>query len=57
MWSRLEFRDFLIENEAERDRYAALKTGLARQYSNDREGYTAAKDDFVARIMRLAGAS
>ena len=57
MWSRLNFRDFLIENEAERDRYAVLKTELASQYSNNREAYTAAKDDFVARIMRLAGGS
>lgn len=57
MWSRLKFRDYLRENAAERDNYAALKATLATKYSNDREEYTAAKTKFVARVMALAEAT
>jgi len=56
LWSRLKFRDYLIEHHAERDQYAALKTTLASQYRDDREAYTASKNDFVVCIMRLAEA-
>ena len=54
MWSRLKFRDYLRTHDDERDAYAGLKWDLAAKYSNDREAYTAAKSEFVARIMRLA---
>ena len=57
MWSRLKFRDYLRENDVERDNYAALKASLATEYGNDREAYTTAKTEFVARIMRLAEAT
>jgi GrpB-like predicted nucleotidyltransferase (UPF0157 family) len=56
MWSRLKFRDYLRENDVERDNYAALKASLAIEYGDDREAYTAAKTEFVTRIMRLAEA-
>ncbi len=55
MWSRLKFRDYLCDNEIERENYAALKRSLATQFDNDREAYTAAKNEFVERIMQLAG--
>lgn len=57
MWSRVKFRDYLIEHSAERDEYASLKRVLAAQYSDDREAYTESKGEFIAKIMRLAGAS
>jgi GrpB-like predicted nucleotidyltransferase (UPF0157 family) len=57
MWSRLKFRDYLRENAIERDNYAALKKSLAAEHGSDREAYTTAKAEFVARIMQLAKAT
>ncbi|MEM7020510.1 MAG: GrpB family protein [Pseudomonadota bacterium] len=54
MWSRLLFRDYLIEHAYEREAYANLKKGLASKFKDDREAYTRAKDNFVARIMQLS---
>ena len=52
MWSRLAFRDYLIKHEDERSAYAALKQELAAEHTHDRDAYTAAKGDFIARVMR-----
>jgi GrpB-like predicted nucleotidyltransferase (UPF0157 family) len=49
--SRLLFRDFLIKNPEWRDRYAALKLQLAKEFAQDREAYTDAKSDFVSLVM------
>ena len=54
MWARLKFRDYLINNPAERDAYGRLKRRLAKQYVEDREAYTEAKGEFISRIMKLA---
>lgn len=53
-WIRLAFRDYLRANPDAAAEYAALKTRLAAEYRTDREAYTEAKTDFVARIMALA---
>ncbi|MCP5060305.1 MAG: GrpB family protein [bacterium] len=47
----LLFRDFLRGDDAARDAYAAEKSTLAALYPTDREGYTAAKDEIVQRII------
>ncbi|MBE9032395.1 GrpB family protein [filamentous cyanobacterium LEGE 11480] len=53
MSDRLKFRDYLRQHPSERDAYACLKRSLASQFKFDREAYTAAKSEFVARIMNL----
>jgi GrpB-like predicted nucleotidyltransferase (UPF0157 family) len=51
-WARyLAFRDRLRADAELRDAYAALKRRLAEQYANNRAGYTAAKDGFVAPLL------
>lgn len=47
----LSFRDRLRASpEIARD-YAALKRALAVRFANDREAYTEAKGDFIARVL------
>ena len=49
----IAFRDYLrTHGEAARE-YEALKLSLLPRFRNDRDGYTAAKTDFVGRIMVL----
>jgi GrpB-like predicted nucleotidyltransferase (UPF0157 family) len=48
---RLRFRDALREDARLRDAYERLKRELAERLRDDREGYTAAKGDFVARVL------
>lgn len=56
----LYFRDWLIEHPDTAATYAALKLSLAGRYRYDRDGYTAAKSDFVRayteKAVRLYGA-
>ena len=47
--ARLRFRDRLRADPALAARYAALKHELAARHPDDREAYTDAKADFVAR--------
>ena len=54
LWNRLAFRDYLRVRLADADRYVALKRELAARYPNDREAYTAGKEDFVREIMQKA---
>lgn len=54
---RLRFRDALRESAALRADYAALKHELAARFRDDREAYTAAKGEFVARVLRGGGSS
>ncbi|WP_299323000.1 GrpB family protein [Parasphingopyxis sp.] len=56
MTDRLAFRDHLRAHPDEARRYADLKAELSRRHGDDREAYTRGKDDFVARILALAGA-
>jgi GrpB-like predicted nucleotidyltransferase (UPF0157 family) len=50
----LEFRNYLRDHPEVTREYAALKTKLAEQHSDDRLGYTDAKTEFVTRVLRAA---
>jgi GrpB-like predicted nucleotidyltransferase (UPF0157 family) len=50
----IHFRDYLREHPDAAAEYAALKKRLAERHSNDRLGYTDAKNEFVARSLRAA---
>lgn len=45
------FRDYLIQNPAEAQRYVNLKKELAEKFADNREPYTAAKEKFVQEIL------
>jgi GrpB-like predicted nucleotidyltransferase (UPF0157 family) len=51
----LVFRDALRADAALRDEYADLKDRLAAEHRRNRNAYTNAKADFVARVLRDAG--
>lgn len=51
---RLLFRDYLRDHPSTAREYALLKCGLAKQYQDDREAYTAAKAGFVAAVVEQA---
>jgi GrpB-like predicted nucleotidyltransferase (UPF0157 family) len=53
-WNELYFRDYLMEHKAIADAYGQLKLSLLDQYRNDRDGYTAAKTDFVNKYTKIA---
>jgi GrpB-like predicted nucleotidyltransferase (UPF0157 family) len=53
-WQRLPFRDYLRTHPEAARAYAALKHDLAARHRDDREAYTAAKEDFVREILALA---
>ena len=48
--------DALRADPALRDEYAAVKSGLARAHSDDRERYTDEKATFVVKVLRGLGA-
>ena len=50
----LRFRDHLRSNPDLAHEYAELKKVLAARHAADREGYAAAKAEFVARVLRGA---
>jgi len=51
-WKRtLLFRDHLRTHTQSANDYATLKKELAKQFENDREGYTNAKTDFIESIL------
>ena len=50
----LYFRDYLLEHPAVAKRYEDLKLSLAGPYEHNRDGYTAAKTDFIARYTQAA---
>lgn len=50
-WERLLFRDYLIANPETAHEYELLKIELAKLHSMDRAAYTAAKAEFIERIM------
>ena len=50
------FRDYLRKHADAAREYEKLKRSLLPEYRNDRDGYTAAKTEFVKRITELAKA-
>jgi GrpB-like predicted nucleotidyltransferase (UPF0157 family) len=48
------FRDFLRNNDIDKQKYALLKKNLAQAYKSDRDGYTNAKADFIRSIIQKA---
>lgn len=52
----LEFRDYLIAHPVEAAEYGRLKTGLARRFPHDIEGYMKGKDDFISGVIARAAA-
>jgi GrpB-like predicted nucleotidyltransferase (UPF0157 family) len=55
-WERahLLFRDYLRQDQAARDEYAAVKLRAAEVWSDDRMAYTEAKDDVIRRTLSQA---
>lgn len=53
--SEIIFRDYLRNHPKVREEYEMLKMSLLPEYKNDRDGYTAAKTNFVRRVLSLAG--
>lgn len=50
------FRDYLISHADTARAYEALKQSLLPRYKHDRDGYTAAKSEFVGRVTAIARA-
>ena len=50
----IEFRDHLRQHPDVAREYGALKTALADQHREDPIGYTGAKTDFIAEVLRTA---
>lgn len=50
----IAFRDYLIAHPEAAREYEALKLRLWKDYAHDRDGYTAAKGELVARYTRMA---
>lgn len=51
---QLLFRDAMRGSEPLRAEYEALKLDLAAKFANDRPAYTAAKAEFIQRVLREA---
>jgi len=51
----LLFRDKLRADDTLRARYSKLKKGLQERFTDDRKGYTDAKDAFVDSVLRPHG--
>jgi GrpB-like predicted nucleotidyltransferase (UPF0157 family) len=52
--AELAFRDYLRAHPDVADDYASLKRELAANFENDREAYTAGKDEFVEGVLERA---
>jgi len=52
--AQLAFRDYLRANAPAREEYWQLKLALATAHRDDRNAYSEAKSDFVARVLALA---
>ena len=53
-WDELRFRDYLIAHPDTAAKYAELKRRLFKDYEHDRDGYTAAKGDFIKEVTKIA---
>lgn len=52
--AELYFRDYLMEHPDAAKEYEALKLSLWHEYEHNRDGYTAAKGDFVQKYTQEA---
>ena len=53
-WNRhLAFRDYLRTHPESAKEYSDLKKELAKQFENDREGYTNAKTIFIENVLAI----
>ncbi|SES78728.1 GrpB protein [Oceanobacillus limi] len=51
-WAKqLKFRDKLKTNAHLVEEYATIKRQLAKEFNNDREGYTEAKTEFINKVL------
>ncbi len=50
----IQFRDYLLCHDEIAKEYEALKVGLMARYGKNRDAYTAAKSEFVKRVVLLA---
>lgn len=53
-WDELYFRDYLREHKDAASAYGELKQKLIKEYEHDRDGYTAAKSAFIAKVTKEA---
>lgn len=53
-WGELYFRDYLILHTDVAKEYGKLKLKLKEQYTNDRDGYTEAKGQFIKKYTEQA---
>lgn len=53
-WDELYFRDYLREHPDTAAEYGGLKQSLSRRFEHDRDGYTAAKTEFIKGVTALA---
>ena len=53
-YDELHFRDYLIAHPETAAEYAGLKRNLFKDYEHNRDGYTAAKGEFIRRITEKA---
>lgn len=53
-WDELYFRDYLLIHKDIAEEYGKLKQGLQEKYNHDRDGYTAAKTEFVMKYTKIA---
>ena len=53
----ITFRDFLIQNPSQAKKYMEIKSKLAEKFADDREHYTAAKEEFVQDVLKKASKS
>ncbi|MEG1256211.1 GrpB family protein [Clostridium sp.] len=53
-WNELYFRDYLMDHEEVANEYGKLKLRLIEKYEHDRDGYTAAKSDFILKYTEKA---
>ena len=51
----IRFREYMRSHKKAREEYAKLKKALAGKFANDRDSYTAKKEEFIKRILLLAG--
>lgn len=50
--NQLFFKDYLIYDKKEREKYAKLKKQLAEKFAEQREEYTKSKSGFIAHILK-----
>jgi GrpB-like predicted nucleotidyltransferase (UPF0157 family) len=56
MWNRVLFRDYLRNHAEEARRYERLKQNLAREFPDDREGYSNGKSEYHESVIAKARA-